>query len=261
VRSGARSLTGTRVLGAVCLCAAALLAAPPVAGGVTHGFSRVLSPNSTSAGVGYGPGWVALTFDTHGAPHGPIIGTLLYQGVGDEPAADHMDIYREHGPAASVPGPFAGGYAYGNFDGCAWAYSARKFFHEGGHHEVPCTKPPNHSTRIFCHNHKVDRLCNDGKSHASAGETEAGVWKKIKASYARAKTGAAGCDAFANVGSHAIYNGAAVNLVNRVGFVPAQTRVKVRYVTKDRGAVMALVPSGLLQQGMRWAFLRRDCVA
>ncbi len=239
----------------------ALLIVPATAGAIRPGFNRVLSPASTSAGTGYGPGWVALTFDTQGAPHGPIVGNLLYTGVGGEPAPDHMDVYTTHGPAASVAGPFAGGYAYGHFRGCAWAYSTHKFYPGGGHHHPPCTTPPNHSTRIFCTTQATDRLCNDGRAQKSAGETEAGVWKNIGRGYSGAKTGPAGCEAWANVGAPAIYSGAPEAFANRVGTIPPATPVKVRYVTKHRGAVMALVPVGLLQQGMRWAFLPRGCVS
>ena len=68
-----------------------------------------------------------------------------------------------------------------------------------------------------------------------------------------------GCDAWGNVGASAIYNGTAVAYQNSLGHIASGT-VKVRYVTKDDHAVMALVDDGLLPAHMRWAFLPRTCL-
>lgn len=229
----------------------------PAARAYTIGFNTVATPGQSSSwGTGFGPGWVALTFDTGGAPHGPIVGVLYSAGVGGEPATDHMDVHLTHGPAASVDGPFAGGYAYGNFDGCAWAYWTGKLRADGGHHTPPCTTPPNHTTKIFCYDQAADRLCNDGRVQP-ATEPEAGVWKDITAHPATINAG--GCDAYGNVGAAAIYNGAPVAWANPLGHLDSG-RVKVRYVTKDRRAVMALVADGALPAHMRWAFLPRGCL-
>jgi deoxyxylulose-5-phosphate synthase len=46
---------------------------------------------------------------------------------------------------------------------------------------------------------------------------------------------------------------------NLLGHVASGT-VKVRYVTKDDRAVMALVADGALPAHMRWAFLPRTCL-
>jgi hypothetical protein len=239
------------VLGSVALGPA------PRAHAYTIGWNDVASPSeSGSWGTGYGPGWVALTFDTGGAPHGPIIGVLYSAGVGGEPGTDHMDVYSTHGPAASVDGPFAGGYAYGGFDGCAWAYWTGKLRADGAHHTPSCTQPPNHTTKIFCYDQGADRLCNDGEVQRST-EPETGVWKDITAHPATVNAG--GCDAWGNVGSAAIYNGAPVAWANLLGHVASGT-VKVRYVTKDDRAVMALVADGALPAHMRWAFLPRTCL-
>jgi hypothetical protein len=246
-----------RIASVLVLVALTLLGSALPARAYTIGFNALATPaESSSWDTGYGPGWVALTFDTGGSPHGPIVGVLYSAGVGGEPATDHMDVYSTHGPAASVDGPFAGGYAYGNFDGCAWAYWTGKLRADGGHHTPPCTTPPNHTTKIFCYDQAADRLCNDGTVDP-VNEPEAGVWKDITAHPATVNPG--GCDAWGNVGSPAIYSGAPVAWANPLGHLDSGT-VKVRYVTKDRAAVMALVPDGVLPAHMRWAFLPRGCL-
>lgn len=249
----AASLAGLAltVLGSV------LLGPAPRAHAYTIGFNTVATPSESSSwDTGYGPGWVALTFDTGGAPHGPIVGVIYSAGVGGEQGTDHMDVYSTHGPAASVNGPFAGGYAYGNFNGCAWAYWTGKLRADGDHHAPSCTTPPNHTTKIFCYDQAADRLCNDGVVEKST-EPETGVWKNISAHPATINAG--GCDAFGNVGADAIYHGSAVAWANNLGHIASGT-VKVRYVTKDDKAVMALVADGTLPAHMRWAFLPRTCL-
>lgn len=107
----------TAVLAAGVLAAA--LASP--AFGLSNGYKAVAS--SAGSGVqdghtGYGPGWVALTFDTGGQPHGPITGYLFHDGVAGAAGNDHFDASSYYtAPAASVNTPFAGGYAYGRRDG------------------------------------------------------------------------------------------------------------------------------------------------
>lgn len=234
-----------------------VLGPAPSAHAYTIGWNTVATPSQSSSwGTGYGPGWVALTFDTDGAPHGPIVGVIYSAGVGGEQGTDHMDVYSTHGPAASVQGPFAGGYAYGNFNGCAWAYWTGKLRAAGDHHSPSCTTPPNHTTKIFCYDQAADRLCNDGVVQKPT-EPETGVWKDITAHPATINAG--GCEAWGNVGAAAIYSGARVAWANDLGHI-ASGRVKVRYVTKDDRAVMALVADGALPAHMRWAFLPRTCL-
>ncbi|MDQ1742970.1 MAG: hypothetical protein QOE23_1309 [Pseudonocardiales bacterium] len=220
--------------------------------------------SGVSAGhTGYGPGWVALTFDTGGQPHGPIVGYLFHDGVGQAVGNDHMDVYSYYtAGAASVNTPFAGGYAYGHFNGCAWSYldmNAYELYPEGAHHSVPCTTPPNHTTKIFCYDHAADRLCNDGTSVSD--EPEAGVWKNITSHQATIKAG--GCDVVGNIGSAAIYSGGAAAPANLIGHVDSGT-VYVRYVSKRDDWVMANLATNASPQfpaGIQWGFFPRTCLS
>jgi hypothetical protein len=219
------------------------------------------SASGVSAGhTGYGPGWVALTFDTSGQPHGPIIGYLFHDGVGQAVGNDHMDVYSYYtAGAASVNTPFAGGYAWGHFNGCAWSYldmNANELYPEGAHHSVPCTSPPNHTAKIFCYDHAADPLCNDGTS--VTGETEAGVWKTPRVTSIKA----GGCDVVGNIGSSAIYSGGAAAPANAIGHVDAG-HVQVRYVSKGDNWVMGNLSSDASPQfpwGIQWGFFPRSCL-
>ncbi|PZS18276.1 MAG: hypothetical protein DLM57_06625 [Pseudonocardiales bacterium] len=233
------------------------------ASGLSVGYKAIAS--SAASGVqaghtGYGPGWIALTFDTAGAPHGPITGYLFHSGVAGAAGNDHFDVssYRTQ-PAASVNTPFAAGYAYGNFGGCTWSYldsNGAELYGEGPLHTGGCT-PPNHTTKIFCYDQAADPLCNAGNTST---EFEAGVWKSAHSHPARINPG--GCDVIANVGAGAIYNGAAAVPANLIAHVNSGT-VYVRYVTKRREYVMALEAGDLspqLPSGIHWGFFPRGCL-
>lgn len=241
-----------------------LLAALSVpAFGLSTGYKAIASQAVQDGHTGYGPGWVALTFDTAGQPHGPIIGYLFHDGVAQAAGNDHMDVYSYYtAGAASVNTPFAGGFAYGHFNGCAWSYldaTGAELVAEGAHHSPSCTTAPNHTTKIFCYDRAADPLCNDGSSVAD--EPEAGVWKTITNHRATIKAG--GCDVVANIGSDAIYNGGAAVPANAISHVNSGT-VYVRYVSKHDDWVMANLASNATPQfpsGIQWGFFPRTCLS
>ena len=164
------------------LVLATLSMAAVAAHAYTTGFKEVAAPTDPSrVGVGYGPGWVGLTFDTDNLPHGPIVGYLFHAGLAGSTESGHMDVYHTiHQPAASVETPFSEGYAYGHFNGCAWSYldpDALNLVRQEDHHTPPCHTPTSYETKdIFCTS-SSDPLCNDG--HTTA-EPEAGVWKATR---------------------------------------------------------------------------------
>ncbi|HET9255462.1 MAG TPA: hypothetical protein VFO16_09700 [Pseudonocardiaceae bacterium] len=252
------SVRGKRMLVALATLAIAGLLGAPAAQAYTTGFEEVAAPSDPNrSGTGYGPGWVGLTFDTGGDPHGPIIGYLFHAGLAGEQGSDHMDVYHTiHKSAASVTTPFAEGYAYGHFTGCAWSYldpDAANLIRVGDHHNPPCQTPASYQTKdIFCAS--GDPLCNDGHS---TSEPEAGVWKKEYEHPATIKAG--GCDAYGNVGADAIYHGGPVAWANPLGHVSSGT-VHVRYVTHSRGAAMVLMDASSLPHHIRWAFVPRSCL-
>jgi hypothetical protein len=239
-----------------------LLGASLPAYGLSTGYKAIASAAVQDGHTGYGPGWVALTFDTGGTPHGPIIGYLFHDGVSQAVGNDHMDVYAyDTAGAASVNTPFANGYAYGHFNGCAWSYldgTGAELVAEGGHQSVPCTAAPNHTAAIFCYNHAADPLCNDGTS--VSGEPEAGVWKTI--TNHTATIDAAGCDVVGNIGSSAIYSGGAAAPANAISHVASGT-VYVRYVSKRDDWVMGDLASNASPQfpaGIQWGFFPRACL-
>ncbi|MEP7019436.1 MAG: hypothetical protein ABI808_02210 [Pseudonocardiales bacterium] len=243
------------------LCA--VLACVSPAGGLSVGYKAIASSaaSGVSAGhTGYGPGWIALTFDTNGQPHGPITGYLFHDGVAAASGNDHFDVSSYYtAPAASVNTPFAGGYAYGHFNGCTWSYLdsyGRELSAQGANQTGGCT-PPNHTTKIFCYNQAADPLCNSGNSSI---EFEAGVWKNTTQHPARINPG--GCDVVGNVGSAAIYSGAAAAPANLIAHVNSGT-VYVRYVLKNDSYVMANLAgdgSPQLPAGLQWGFYPRACL-
>ena len=167
---------------AVCTAVPLLAARLNPADGLSVGYKAIASSagSGVSAGhTGYGPGWIALTFDTSGQPHGPITGYLFHDGVAQASGNDHFDVSSYYtAPAASVNTPFAGGYAYGHFNGCTWSYlddNGYELAAEGPNQTGGCT-PPNHTTKIFCYDQAADPLCNAG---TTSDEFEAGVWKTI----------------------------------------------------------------------------------
>lgn len=246
----------------LCLLLLSSLAATP-ASALPTGYMAI-SNLVTTTGTGYGPGWVALTYDTSGVPHGPVIGYLFHDGVASAVGNDHIDVFEyDTAGAASVTTPFAGGYAFGHFNGCTWSYldpAGAELYPEGGHVTSQCT-PPSHTSAIFCTNHAADSLCNNGTS--IPGEPEAGVWKNLGTSYSNAHTASTGCPAVANIGAAAIYNGSPASVGNPLLFVAAGTPLNVRYVSKDDSWVMAQVDHGVsnpLPYGIRWAFYPRSCI-
>jgi hypothetical protein len=243
------------------LAALAMLASATPALAFDTGYKAIASAAVQDGHTGYGPGWVALTFDTNGLPHGPIIGYLFHDGVAGAVGNDHMDVYSYYTTgAASVNTPFAGGYAWGHFNGCAWSYldmNATELYPEGAHHSVPCTSAPNHTAAIFCYNSAADRLCNDGSVYP---EDEPGVWKTITNHTASINAG--GCDVVANIGSSAIYSGGAAAPANPIAHVNSGT-VYVRYVSKRDDWVMADLASNASPQlpaGIQWGFFPRGCL-
>ncbi len=256
----------TRKVAVLLSCFAATLAVAAgltPAAGLSVGYKAIASSagSGVSAGhTGYGPGWIALTFDTNGQPHGPITGYLFHDGVAQAAGNDHFDVSSYYtAPAASVNTPFAGGYAYGHFNGCTWSYLDNNGYElaaEGPNHTGGCT-PPNHTTKIFCYDQAADPLCNAG---TTSDEFEAGVWKTITNHPATINPG--GCDVFGNVGAAAIYSGAASAPANLISHVNSGT-VYVRYVTKQRDYVMANLAgngSPQLPSGLQWGFYPRGCL-
>lgn len=160
-----------------CKCAVALRLDDPGLGAERGVQSNRQLGRLRAGHTGYGPGWIALTFDTGGAPHGPITGYLFHDGVAGAVGNDHFDVSSYYTrPAAGVNTLFAGGYAYGHFNGCSWSYldsNGYELSSQGGNRTGGCT-PPNHTTRIFCYDQAADPLCNAGTTSA---EPEAGVCK------------------------------------------------------------------------------------
>ena len=120
----------------------------------TTGYKKVAPPTDPArVGIGYGPGWVGLTIDKAGRAGGPIIGYLFYAGLAGATETGHMDVYHTSDePAASVNTPFAEGYAYGHFDGCAWSYldpDGLNLVREGDHHSPLVGRPPAIRPRTF----------------------------------------------------------------------------------------------------------------
>jgi hypothetical protein len=229
---------------------------------LSPGFKAIASSGGSGVAAGhtgYGPGWIGLTFGTGGAPHGPIIGYLFHSGVAAAHGNDHFDVtrYRTR-PAASVRTPFAAGYAYGHFNGCAWSYldaHGKELSAQGPNHRT-CS-PPNHTTKIFCTNTAADRLCNNGHSKA---EPEAGVWKHPGNHLATIRSG--GCDVVGNVGATAIYSGGVAHRANPIAHISTGI-VQVRYVTKRGGWVMGNLEPDHGPQfpfGIQWGFFPRGCL-
>ena len=118
-------------------------------------------------------------------------------------------------------------------------------------------RPPDHTIKIFCYDRASDPLCTAG---TTSDEFEAGVWKAITNHPATINRG--GCDVFGNVGSAAIYDGAASSPANLITHVNSGT-VYVRYVTKHDDYVMANLAgngSPQLPSGLPWGFYPRGCL-
>lgn len=224
----------------------------------TTGYKNVDEPSDPRRlGIGYGPGWVGLTFDKSDKAGGPIVGYLFHAGLAGAVETGHMDVYHTSDePAASVDTPFAEGYAYGHFNGCAWSYldpDGLNLVRVEDHHNPPCHTPTSYQTKdIFCIS-SDDPLCNDGHSK---DEFEAGVWKTTRS----ATIAPGGCYAYGNVGAEAIYNGGHVSWANPLGHIPSGG-VRVRYVTRRRQAALVKFDAPAhLPYGMTWAFVPRSCL-
>lgn len=225
--------------------ATAVLAIPSQAfatGG--YGFNRVTTPGNSAEGTGYGDGWVGLSGP---GVNDPIIGNLFYYDNSAGNAADHMDIFN---PGYTYPR----GWAYGQFNGCAYAYTFTNFYLESGTpHSGDCT--PYYAgmsdASLFCSS--GDSLCPSYGAYQTT----------------LAVTAAATCTAYGNVGS-ALFgpNRASASSagMNPLGTVYAGWTFDIRYITKNDQWVMGKVPGyqftapGAPVADLVWVFVQRGCV-
>jgi hypothetical protein len=238
-------LLSWRTLAIAAAMIAAVIAIPSQAlatGG--YGFDRVTSPGASAEGTGYGYGWVALS-----APgvNDPIIGNLFYYDNSLGNAADHMDIFN---PGFTYPR----GYAYGEFNGCAYAYTFSNFFLEDGSpHSGDCTpySAGMPDADLFCSS--GDSLCPSYGAYQTTLEV----------------TAAQTCTAYGNVG-FALFgpNRATASSAgaNPLGTVPAGSPFDVRYITKNDQWVMGKIPGfqftapGAPVADLNWVFIQRGCI-
>jgi hypothetical protein len=114
------------------------LTAPSQASGTGgYGFNRVTSPEASSQGTGYGLGWVALSGP---GVNDPVVGNLFFYDNSAGNAADHMDIFS---PGYTYPR----GWAYGQFNGCAYAYTFANFYLEAEHPITETARPTTRACR------------------------------------------------------------------------------------------------------------------
>jgi hypothetical protein len=210
-----------------------------------YGFDRVTSPGASAEGTGYGLGWVALSGP---GTNDPIIGNLFYydnSAPGD--AADHMDIFN---PGYTYPR----GWAYGQFNGCAYAYKFTNFYLESGTpHSGDCTP---YSAGMA----KSDLFCSSGDSLCPSY----GAYQTVLE-----VTAVQNCTAYGNVGS-ALFgpNRATASSAgaNPLGTVSAGWAFDVRYITKNDQWVMGKVPGykftapGAPAADLSWVFIPRGCI-
>lgn len=232
-------------IAAVAVAATVALAVPSQAlatGG--YGFDRVTSPGASSEGTGYGQGWVALSGP---GVNDPVIGNLFFYDNSAGNAADHMDIFN---PGFTYPR----GWAYGQFNGCAYAYTFTNFFLESGTpHSGDCT--PYYAgmsmAELFCSS--GDSLCPSYGAYQTTLQV----------------TVTQNCTAFGNVGS-ALFgpNRATASSAgaNPLGTVGAGSPFDVRYITKNDQWVMGKIPGfqftapGASAPDLNWVFIQRGCV-
>lgn len=243
--SRVKSLCWRNLVVAVAVMAAPVLAIQSQAratGG--YGFDRVTSPGASSEGTGYGQGWVALSGP---GVNDPVIGNLFYYDNSAGNAADHMDIFN---PGYTYPR----GWAYGQFKGCAYAYTFTNFYLESGSpHSGDCT--PYYAgmsmADLFCSS--VDPLC---PSYGAYQTTPA-------------VTVTQNCTAYGNVGSALFGPDRATATsagANPLGTVAAGSPFDVRYITKNDQWVMGKVPGfeftapGASVADLHWVFLQRGCI-
>ncbi len=217
----------------------------------SYGFNRVQSPSEdSSTGVGYGPGWVALSYE----PDDPVIGYLFAAGVAGEGGTDHMDI---HGVVDYSNGErYPWGYAYGNFGGCAYAYGTVKFaIEDRNNHSGECQSRPGHTSAIFCNDHAADYLCNNRNIPGHSDTPQTGVMDPLYPVTSQ------GCTGYGNLGYGALNGSSSPGTpTNVLGTVPAGGQMDLRYVTKSRQYVMAKWHGHTLANGTSWAFFPRSCI-
>ena len=209
-----------------------------------YGFDRVTSPGASAAGVGYGLGWVALSGP---GVNDPVIGNLFFYDNSAGNAADHMDIFN---PGYKYPR----GWAYGQFGGCAYAYTFVNFYLESGTpHSANCTP-------YYAGMSMADLFCSSGDSLCpSYGAYQSTPQLTISQN----------CTAYGNVGS-ALFgpNRATVSSsgANPLGTVYAGWPFDVRYITKNDQWVMGKVPGyqfaapGAPAADLNWVFIQRGCI-
>ncbi len=218
----------------------------------SYGFNRVQSASEDgSSGTGYGPGWVALSYQADD----PVIGYLFASGVAGEPGYDHMDI---HGLVEFSNGErYPWGYAYGNFGGCAYAYGTVKFaIEDRNNHSGECQSRPGHTSAVFCYDHAADYLCNNRNIPGHSDTPQVGVMSPPYPVTSK------GCTGYGNLGAAAVSGSATPGTPrNLLGTVPAGQPMDLRYVTKSRQYVMAKWHDHTLANGTHWAFFPRSCIA
>lgn len=241
-----------------------LVTAPATGHAWSYGFNRVqTAAEDSAASVGYGPGWVGLSYKSNG----PIVGYLFakdfrFADGTVKPAFDHMDIRgtRDYTGGHPTITRWPWGYAHGSFDGCAYAYGTSKFaIVRPDFSSSSCAGGPNagpsgtwwHNETIFCTDSRTDYLCSP-----------AGVWSDGKPA---GNTGpkpvtSRGCEGYGNIGAIAAYGSGTPAPTHRLGNVPAGQRMDLRYVTRNRQWVMAKWHAGSLTAGIEWAFFPRSCV-
>lgn len=241
------------------------------AGAWTHGLNRVQSKEKDDKmGTGYGLGWVMLSYKTNG----PAVGYLFadgfaFPGGSIKRGSERMDIrgtldYQGRPDIHRWPW----GYAFGSFDGCAYAYGTGKFTKIRKRHATGrCAKGPRRGPRhnwwsservAFCTTHRKDKMCSP-----------AGVWSDGKPDddSRPLKARSLGCTVYANIGAAAVYGKGAPKPRNPLGKVEPTRgmEINVRYVTKDRKYVMAKWRHHPLaaikgKKGLMWAFFPRSCL-
>jgi hypothetical protein len=240
-----KALSWRRLALAAAIMLTALLAIPGRAlatGG--YGFDRVTSPGASSEGTGYGYGWVGLSGP---GVNDPIIGNLFFYDNSLGNTADHMDIFN---PGYKYPR----GWAYGEFGGCAYAYTFTNFYLESGSpHSGDCT--PYYAgmsdANLFCSS--GDSLCPSYGAYQTTPQV----------------TVTQTCTAYGNVGS-ALFgpNRATVSSAgaNPLGTVSAGSAFDIRYITKNDQWVMGKVPGftftapGAPVADLHWVFIQRGCI-
>jgi hypothetical protein len=258
-----RRRRGALVLTVLATVTGLVVAAAPVSAW-TRGVNRVKSAaKNSSVGTGYGRGAVGLSYKSNG----PIVGYLFAGGFrfadgSIKGGSDRVDIrgtrdYKGGHPRITR---WPWGFAYGSFGGCAYAYGTFKFAKVRERHSTRrCANGPRggphhnwwHSERIFCTAHRTDPLCSP-----------AGVWStgKLKGHRGTRKARSRGCTVYGNVGAAAVYGAGAPAPRHPLGTVPANQRISVRYVTKNRAYAMARWRGHRLQGGLVWAFFPRGCL-